>query len=622
MSVEPHRGRWWRVDPRLFVMMVGLIVYRNSVTGPFIFDDHQTITNNPFIRHLWPLWTALSAPQGSCVSGRPIISLSLALNYACGGLHVVGYHLFNIVAHLLAALLLYGIVRRTLCETRLAARYGDAAEGLALASALIWVVHPLLTESVNFILQRSEVLMGFFLLLTLYCVIRGAGSLHQQRWWYAAAVVTCALGMASKEVMVSAPLLVWFYDRTVLARSVREMWRARRGLYAGLASTWVLLAVLVATHPHPAEAGFGFAQLTPWRYAITQCGVIAHYLRLAVWPSPLVVDYMDWPVPRTLFAVLPSALAMLGLVAATCWALLRRSPWGLLGAWFLLILAPTSSMLPIVTEIAAERRMYLPLAAVVVCIVMIAWHGLARLRLDAMVRRRVAIGLVAAAVGVLGALTVRRNHDYRTEASIWSDAVAKRPNNARAHNNLGQAWHREGRLDAAVAQYHEALRLKPDLAQAHYNLGLAMADERHLPEAVSCYLEAIRLKPKYAAAHYNLALVLDDQERFPEAIAQYLEAIHLEPTFMEAYNNLAVVYVKEGRLDEAVAQYREALRLAPDAADVHYNLGRALVRQERFDDAVVQYREALRLQPGLAAAQRELDEALTKAHHRLSPQSS
>ena len=212
----------------LVVVAAGLLAYHNSFTGPFIFDDLPSIPENPTIRHLWPIWQPLSPPQtgGITVEGRPVINLSLAINYALGGYDVRGYHVLNLTIHILAGLTLFGVVRRTLLQPRLRERFGGVANELALAVAVLWTVHPLQTESVTYIVQRAESLMGLFYLLTLYCFIRSVES-PRPRVWCGLCLTACAVGMASKEVMASAPLLVMLYDRAFISGSFREAWRRR-----------------------------------------------------------------------------------------------------------------------------------------------------------------------------------------------------------------------------------------------------------------------------------------------------------------------------------------------------------------------------------------------------------
>jgi len=174
----------------VLVVCAGFYAYHNSLHGAFVFDDEVAILTNPSIRQFWPLWSVLSAPAGTVVSRRPIVNVSFAINYALGGLNVWGYHVVNAGIHILAALALYGIVRRTLRRPGLRERYGEGTAWLALAVALVWVVHPLQTESVNYTTQRTELLMGLFFLLTLYCVIRGAESSSRATAWYVVAVLS------------------------------------------------------------------------------------------------------------------------------------------------------------------------------------------------------------------------------------------------------------------------------------------------------------------------------------------------------------------------------------------------------------------------------------------------
>jgi len=363
------------------VVLAGIIAYANSFENPFVWDDFPGIVENTTIRYLWPLSSVLSPPgSGSPVQGRPMANLSLAVNYAFGGTNVFGYHLFNLVVHLMAGLTLLAIVRRTIAETEPARGIVDSAWGVSVAIAVIWTVHPLLTEAVTYIMQRTESMVGLFYLLTLYCVIVGIGARHPARW-YGLAVVSCGLGMATKEVMVTAPLVVLAYDAVFFSGSPREALRHRRGLYLGLALTSLVLAGLLAANSFSrgASAGLG-AGVTSWQYARPQCWAILHYLRLSLVPYPLVLDY-GVGVAHSAVEIVPGAVVVAVLVLGTA-AALAKVPWlGFLGVWFLAILAPTSSFVPVITETVAEKRMYLPLAAVVTFVVVggrLAWGRLVR----------------------------------------------------------------------------------------------------------------------------------------------------------------------------------------------------------------------------------------------------
>jgi protein O-mannosyl-transferase len=586
----------------LVLIGAGLGAYSNSFAGAFLLDDHWQILDNLQIRRLWPPWNAMAH------STRPLVQLSLAINYAIGGLNVWGYHAFNLVVHLLAGLTLFGLVRRTLESHQLRARYGHATLWFAMAVALVWLVHPLQTESVTYIIQRAESLMGLFYLLTLYCASRGALSPHP-RSWFIAAILACALGMGSKEVMVSAPLVLLLYDRVFLADSFAEVFRRRWGLYLGLAATWGLLGALLATS-RPAEQAVLVTDLTPWRYALTQFGVIVHYLRLTVWPRSLIFDY-NWPLAETVSAVLPWAVLVLALVGGTAQAFRREPALGFLGVWFFLILAPTSSLFPI-ADVAFEHRMYLPLAAVVVLVVIGGHEAVGvvfrRMAAPAGVRRWLEVSLVVTAVAALGSATVRRNEDYRTDLAIWSDTVAKRPDNPRAHNNLGIALdsQRPPKLDEAIAHFAEAVRLKPNYAEPHRNLGLALAKQGRNKEAIAHYSQAIRFKRDFAEAHNDLGVALHTEREFKEAVAHFGEAVRLRPGYAEAHNNLGAAFYHRGETKEAVSHFAEAVRLNPDYAEAHNNLGSGLLVQGQVNEAVAHFEEALRLKPDYAEAQNNL----------------
>ncbi len=249
------------------IVFAALVAYHNCFAGPFIFDDVASVTENLRIRHLWPIWDALTPSANSMVGGRPMVSFSLALNYALGGLAVGGYHALNLVIHILAGLTLYGVIRRTLLQPALREQFGSASGRLALAVAVLWTVHPLQTEAVTYVSQRCESLMGLFYLLTLYCFIRGADSPRSGEW-FTLSVVTCLLGMASKEVMVTAPAMVLLYDRIFVSGSFREAWTRHLRLYLGLAGTWLLLVYLM-TGLHYRAVGFGLG-IPWWAYALTE----------------------------------------------------------------------------------------------------------------------------------------------------------------------------------------------------------------------------------------------------------------------------------------------------------------------------------------------------------------
>ena len=474
-------------------MLATLAAFSRSFTGGFILDDENTITKNPTIRQLWPIWPALCPPNhGETASGRPLLNLSLAVNYAVSGLHVESYHVANLAIHILAALLLFGVLRRTFLLPTMNERWGPAAIPLAAAIALLWAIHPLQTESVTYVVQRAESLVGLFYLLTLYCFLRGVAS-PRSIGWHVGSVLACLLGMASKEVMVSAPLMLLLYDRTFCAGSFREAWRRRYGLYLGLAGTWFLLAgLVVSTGNRGGTAGLG-TPIGSWEYLRTQFGAIVHYLRLCVWPHPLVLDY-GTGTAHGATEIVPYAIVVGLLGAATLVALWRRPKIGFLGAWFFIILAPTSSVVPVVTQTIAEHRMYLPLAAVVTGLVaggyLVGGWLVRRETISRPAAQTVGSCLAISAAGALAILSFQRNKLYQSDLSIWQDTVANAPCNERAQNNLGAGMTRCRRLDEAIVYYRNALELNPNYPEAHTNLGFCLNKCGRVDEAIVEYHKA------------------------------------------------------------------------------------------------------------------------------------
>jgi tetratricopeptide (TPR) repeat protein len=552
----------WRGLAPILIVAAGVIAYCNSVNGPFIFDDIRAIENNESIRALWPPQRALIAPPGNTFAARPIANLSFAISYAMFGLDVRGYHVTNIALHLCAALVLYGVLRRTFRLPRLRERFARDADAIALAVTLLWEVHPMLTEAVTYISTRTEVLMGLCFLLTFYCAARAFGSPRPGKW-YALAVAACVIGMGCKEVMVAAPLLVFLYDALLVHDgSFLAPLRRRPIFYGALAATWIitplLLLVLTDLTKH---TGQGLGSITPWHYLLTQSGVIVHYFRLALWPNALAIDHFDWPIAQSIAQVWMYALIVLAALAVTVWGLVRRRPWALLGAWVFVILAPTSSFVPLGSEVVAERRMYLPMIALLTGLVLLARRMIGP-------QRGVGAGIVAVLVIVLTIATLHRNADYATAVSIWSDTVEKRPRDMRALSELARVLAEQGRQREARAMAERVLAIDPSYPGAHATVGGILIGENRFDEATAHLREAVRLEPGNALARTNLGLALARQGKIDDAIATYREVLSREPNFVDAHVYLADALAEKGETAEALQHLETAMRLQPNAPDI------------------------------------------------------
>jgi tetratricopeptide (TPR) repeat protein len=605
------------------IVLVGLLVYSNNYQGEFIFDDFPAIVDNPEVHSFYKLGSLLRPAPNTPLSARPVAAISFALNYARGGLDVWGYHLVNNLIHILAALALFGLVRTTLLLPRFAMIYGARANGYGLAVALIWLVHPLNSETVNYLVSRTELLVGLFYFATMFFAA-SAFRLERPRGWMAAAVVFCALGMASKEVMVSAPVMVLLYDRLFVTGSFTEVFRRRRVFYGALAATWLVVGFYQLDNPRADSVLFDSTSLSILDYFRTQLTVLIHYLQLSFWPQPLVLDSQDWPIVRGFSSELILPMIILcTMAAATLEGIRRGTWWSILGASFFCILAPTSSFIPIVTEIVSERRMYLPLAAVVVLVVFtvdFVWRFLAaRYFLE---RKAIRIAPVLGLIGLVilfGAMTFERNRDYRTAATIWADTVSKRPGNSRAYENLGKALVREGKIEEAVVPIRDAIRLYPkegpgpELSELYSTLGAILSQLGQFLEAVEMHKKSLELLPEDAIGHYQLGntyLRVNDMEN---AELFFRKAIALDKNFPPAHGNLGLLLMQKGEYTEAEEHIKKLLLLAPQDPSAYAIFANLQAQQGRIAEAVALYRQALRLDPGARDIELQLN-SLLAAH--------
>ncbi|MFM8335036.1 MAG: hypothetical protein ACKODK_05710 [Opitutaceae bacterium] len=403
---------WLR--PALLAAAV-VIAYAPALRAPFVFDDDAAVVRNPTIGD-FRSWEILRPPaDGGTTTGRPLVNASFALDHALWGLDPAGFRATNILIHLAATLVLFQLLRAVLRGPVLGLSFKAGADQSAFLAALLWSVHPLQTESVTCIAQRTESLCGLFYLVTLLAFARHAQSdvSHDaaRRRWAVVAVGACAAGMAVKEVMITAPVVALLLDRTFFAGTFRAAWRDRRGLHLGLAAAWLMLGslLLLTGGARGAAAGFGRG-VSVWHHLLPQCEALALYARLVLWPHPLALDY-GTAVVTSATKVVPEGLLILAALGATGWAMARRPVAGFVGAAFFLLLAPSSSFVPLVAQTIAEHRMYLALAAPLAAIVLLALRiGPAR------------NWILGAAAVALTTTTIARNSTYRDPVALCPPA--------------------------------------------------------------------------------------------------------------------------------------------------------------------------------------------------------
>jgi tetratricopeptide (TPR) repeat protein len=431
--------------------------------------------------------------------------------------------------------------------------------------------------------------------------------------------------MATKESMVVAPLAVLLYDRVFEFTSMRDALRARGGFYAALAVTWVELGLLMWRWP---RSTVGAAKVSPWTYLLNQAQMIVRYLWLSVWPHALVLDY---GLPRSIGVgdVLPQALLLVAMLAGTIVALARWPSIGFLGTMFFLTLAPTSSLVPIASEVGAERRMYLPLAAVSVFAVTLGSLLLERLRARWPARSRALTATAAvASLAVVAALSVRtmaRNREYAEPVSLWEGSVARWPN-GRARFSLATEYISAGRHEEAVAQLREAVNDYPD---ARAGLGAELVMQGRPAEAIgvlNVFIDDKPSQPNRIPARLLLGQALLTQGQIEAAASQFKAILDLDPSSRSANQGMGIVariqaarFLEQGKVAPAEVEAREALRRNPGDAEAHNILGAALASRGELAAAIQEFQEALRISPEHKSAGTNLARARAMSQPQRKP---
>ncbi|MFH1021394.1 MAG: tetratricopeptide repeat protein [Pseudomonadota bacterium] len=595
----------------LLILVAGTLVYANSFRVPFMFSDIQSIPENQVIRNLENFY-ANSA--GYDFNSRRVVGyLTLALNYHFGGLEVAGYHLFNLAIHLFSALLVYVLMLlsfRTphLRESRLAPRAGLTA----LLAALVFVVHPVQTMAVTFVVQRLTSLTTLFYLLAMVLYIAARLKTEGERFrtgeWktpvllIGASVISAVLAMKTKEIAFTLPLAIALYELYFF----QGEWKRRFLSLLPLLLTLPIVPLSIIWSPDAMVAqGRVQTEMARLDYLFTQFRVIVTYLRLLVFPVNQNLDY-DYPV-YTSFLTPPVFISFLFLTSLFALAVylyfrsgrpqssaLSRQPavspfdpslrlisFGIL--WFFLALSVESSLIPIV-DVIFEYRLYLPSVGAIIAAAVAFGLLLDRVRNQNLVKAL----MIGAAVVLLifGAATWKRNIVWQSHLNMWQDVAAKSPNKARPQVNLGAALGGQGRMAEAVAALSTAVRLEPDNPDPYVNLGAALASQGRLAEAIPVLSRAVALEPANADAGNNLGLALILAGRQDEAIPILAEAVRLDPDFERAWYNLGHAYFLAGRNSEAIGALKRALDIFPDYGKALVLLAEVLNREKQYQETM------------------------------------
>ncbi|MBU2513305.1 tetratricopeptide repeat protein [bacterium] len=592
----------------VLLIILGVAVYFNSFNGVFVFDDDTYIKDALEIRTLFPPWEAMFS---GLHHPRPVAGLTFAINYAISELNIWSYHIFNLAIHMVSGLALFGTLRLALNKTS----FRNISAILSLVVCLIWLVHPLHTEAVTYIIQRYESLMGMFFLLSLFCYARSTESTKNGFYWKIASVLFCYLGVGSKQVAAVIPIVVLLYDRTFVTASFKTTFRKQWRFLMALFFSWILLLALHLTAEPFEWAGFDMEVVTPFKFTISEFGVIVHYIRLTFWPDPLVFDYF-WQLAEKPGEIVPYALIIVFLLSLSLWGLIKNHPFGFLGCSFFLLLSPTSSIMPL-SDLAADHRMYLPSIPIII-IAVISFHALFQ-RLPALVGNpenhpkidpigtfsskpgTITFGFFALFIIIIfSTLTIERNELYSSGTAIWQDTVEKAPHNPRAWANLGNALIEEQRYDEALISLEKALELKPNYSIVLINLGFLHSLKNEAAKAAYYWEKALESRPHYRT-YYNLGLLYHLQGNKKKAIKNFEEAVSLKPRWTPALIRLAWLYATDNyssqdKRKKAVIMAEDASRSVKMANPFYLDtLAAAYAANLQFDKAIQIQMQAINL---------------------------
>jgi len=595
----------------VLIVFAGLLAYSNSFSVPFQFDDDAYVVSNPTIRtfhYFLAPWEISALTDQSPTSYPPALRyafmtrivgyLTFAVNFRLHGLDVMGYHVVNLVIHILNGLLVYLILTatfKTLKEPPLPPGGSlKPFEIIATASALLFVIHPIQTQAVTYISQRFASLATCFFLLSLLSYIRSRTSAARNRraLWYTGALISAATAMLTKEFTFTLPVVVALYELTFIPGSRSE--RIRN--LAPFAATMLIIPASIFMQQGSLSAldstmrthtAADVSNIPRIDYLLTQLKVVVLYLRLLFLPVGQNIDH-DVPVSTSLLdvPVLLSFVILLALfsvgvflyIAATRkreYPELRLASFGII--WFFVTLSVESSVIPL-GELAAEYRMYLPSVGLITAFVSLAVLSVRRFSGLSEPNTKAIAGVFSLIVIILGTATYARNTVWATEISLWEDAARKSPRKVRPHQNLGTYYGMAGRLEDAKRELIAALQLAPDNYELHNNLGIVYRKLGDYDRAVQQYMIVIRLNPSDPMARYNLGNVYLAQGNLEGAIREYRAALAVIPDYDELHNNLGVAYDKSGRLDEAIAEFGRAVSLNPENTNARRNLAEAVKR--------------------------------------------
>jgi tetratricopeptide (TPR) repeat protein len=564
----------------LAIFITGIIAYSNSFDCSFHFDDGNIFNN--IYNHV----TAGSASIGDWIRlfpNRPIGILTFALNYNIHKLDLWGYHLVNLIIHLTNAFLLWWLTWLTLSTPVMKdAEISRHKTIMSFLTGMLFVTHPLATQSVTYIVQRFASLATLFYLLSLILFVQGKlwqGDKKVPWFLFGGSIVCAVLGMLTKEIVFTLPFAILLYDYCFLKTAPWKLEIKDNGLIISFIILMIFILLffriqsLSIFDPVPPNQGYSYF-ISMKEYFLTQFSVILTYIRLFILPVNQNLDY-DYPLSSSFFQLKTffSFSLLLGILAmgVLLFKRYRLISFGIF--WFFLTLSVESSIIPISQNVIFEHRTYLPGFGFFLALTGTFFYFFK----EKHIKIAVIILLMIASINTV--LTYQRNKIWKNEYTLWADCVKKSSDKARVHVAFGLALFKKGKMEEAIDHYNQAIRITPDYSLPYNNRGNVYAKSGQYHHAIEDYNEAIRLKKNYAEAYNNRGTSYDNLGQYQRAIEDYTETIRLKPDFAPVYINRGLAYANLGQYQRAIEDYKESIRLNPNHAEAYNNRGVAYLLQ-------------------------------------------
>lgn len=589
----------------LLLFFLGITIYSNILKSPFQFDDIGFIVENRSIRDISNLpliWKFLPT--------RFIDFFSLALNYHFAKLDVFSYHLFNLFLHLAVSTLVFWFVRLIFStpimkEERLTRFKGE----IALFISLIFLVHPIQTESVTYIHQRSTCLAGLFYLssLCLYVTARlwGIdGKLRiQRRILFILAYIVALAGMFTRENTITLPLAILLFEFYFFRTGKQIKWQPAAPFLITLPIipvTMFLSKPITLLHIQK----LADAPIKGWYYFLTQLNVKITYLKLFLFPLKQNFDY-DYPISRSLFE-LPTLISLIALILVLVIAVKIFRRYKILSfaiLWFFLALLPESSFIP-QPDVIFEHRLYLPLVGLCIFSVCVMYY------IFSARKRRLLVTLLGIIVIFFSFLTFKRNIIWRDEISLWNDTISKSPDKTRPYNERGNAYAAKGNYAQAIADFNKAIEIDskmhfsvknplhsyPISARIYYNRANVYQKMGNPEQALSDYNRSIEINSINPRAYNNRATIYAMKNEYDQAVLDLSQAIKSDPNFILAYSNRAALYMERHKYPEAISDFSKAVQIDPNFTEAYYGRAVAYLNMDNLQQASLDFEKVKRLE--------------------------